>query len=106
GHREGHASVWLVVDVHFSSTHDHLLGLGFQLVRGGTERNVQPEDENQMTGSDNLLEIRNLSVEYSLGNQTNQALSGVDVTLGRKEVLCLVGESGCGKSTLGLAIMG
>ena len=35
-----------------------------------------------------------------------RAVDGVDLQLGVKEVLALVGESGCGKSTLALTIMG
>jgi oligopeptide/dipeptide ABC transporter ATP-binding protein len=47
-----------------------------------------------------VLEIRNLNVDYGLGNQAVHAVRDVNLTLHRGEVLGLAGESGSGKSTL------
>ncbi|MEU4558005.1 ABC transporter ATP-binding protein [Actinoplanes sp. NPDC023936] len=47
-----------------------------------------------------VLEIRNLTVEYGLGDQAVRAVRDVNLTLHRGEVLGLAGESGSGKSTL------
>jgi peptide/nickel transport system ATP-binding protein len=53
-----------------------------------------------------LLRISDLSVDYGVrGDASLRALSHVDLKLGRREVLGIVGESGCGKSTLGMAIV-
>jgi oligopeptide/dipeptide ABC transporter ATP-binding protein len=52
-----------------------------------------------MTG-DPVLEIRNLNVDYGLGDQAVHAVRDVNLTLHRGEVLGLAGESGSGKSTL------
>jgi peptide/nickel transport system ATP-binding protein len=53
-----------------------------------------------------LLRIRNLSVDYGgAGDAELRALAHVDLELGQREVLGIVGESGCGKSTLGMAIV-
>ncbi|MDV7219264.1 ABC transporter ATP-binding protein [Streptomyces prunicolor] len=49
-----------------------------------------------------VLEVRDLTV--TLG--TSPVVRGVDLTLRRGEVLCLVGESGTGKTLTALALMG
>ena len=50
--------------------------------------------------SDPVLEIRNLNVDYGLGEQAVLAVRDVNLTLHSGEVLGLAGESGSGKSTL------
>jgi peptide/nickel transport system ATP-binding protein len=50
--------------------------------------------------SEPVLEIRNLNVDYGLGDMAVQAVRDVNLTLHRGEVLGLAGESGSGKSTL------
>ena len=55
---------------------------------------------------DVLLEIRGLRIEGQSGDDWNEIVHGVDLTLRRGEVLGLIGESGAGKSTIGLAAMG
>jgi peptide/nickel transport system ATP-binding protein len=47
-----------------------------------------------------VLEIRNLNVDYGLGDRAVHAVRDVNLTLHRGEVLGLAGESGSGKSTL------
>jgi peptide/nickel transport system ATP-binding protein len=49
---------------------------------------------------DPVLEIRNLNVDYGLGDVGVRAVRDVNLTLHRGEVLGLAGESGSGKSTL------
>ncbi len=50
--------------------------------------------------SDAVLEIKNLNVDYGLGDQAVHAVRDVNLTLHKGEVLGLAGESGSGKSTL------
>ncbi len=52
----------------------------------------------------NILEIKNLSVEYASASGTVRALNNVSIALGRGQILGLAGESGSGKTTLGHAI--
>ncbi len=52
-----------------------------------------------------LLSIRNLQVRFPLPEGTVHALDGVDLSLGEKERLALIGETGSGKTVLGRAIV-
>jgi dipeptide transport system ATP-binding protein len=53
-----------------------------------------------------LLEIRNLTVEFQSVDGLFRAVDGVDLDVGRGDVLGVVGESGSGKSVTMLAVMG
>jgi oligopeptide/dipeptide ABC transporter ATP-binding protein len=55
--------------------------------------------------SKNLLEVRNLKTYYFTQDGVVKAVDGVDLTVGKGEVLGLVGESGCGKSVTSLSIL-
>src|SRR5215471_5265070 len=63
---------------------------------------VAPDD------STPVLEARDLSVTFPprRGQGAARAVDGVNLALGRGEVLALIGESGCGKSTLARALVG
>jgi oligopeptide/dipeptide ABC transporter ATP-binding protein len=68
-------------------------------------------------GADPIIEIRDLAVSFTgrigliaglLGKSAAdaRAVDGVNLSIGRGEVLALAGESGCGKTTTARAIMG
>jgi peptide/nickel transport system ATP-binding protein len=52
----------------------------------------------------NLLEIKNLQLDFGLGTDAACAVDGISLTIGTGETVCLVGESGCGKSVTALSI--
>lgn len=53
-----------------------------------------------------LLEVEDLSVEFSTVNGRVQAVDGLSFAVRPGQTLGIVGESGCGKSVTSLAIMG
>ena len=54
----------------------------------------------------NVLELKGLTIELPLGAERRQAVSGVSLTVGKAEIVCLVGESGSGKSVIAQSVMG
>jgi NitT/TauT family transport system ATP-binding protein len=47
-----------------------------------------------------IIEIKHVSKQYRLQQQSIQALSGANLSIRKGEFVCLIGASGCGKSTL------
>ena len=54
--------------------------------------------------TENILEVRNLSVDYASDTGTVHAVDDVSFTVKRGEIFGLAGESGSGKSTLAFAL--
>jgi oligopeptide/dipeptide ABC transporter ATP-binding protein len=52
----------------------------------------------------NLLEIKNLKMDFGAGADALRAVDDVSLTIGSGETVCLVGESGCGKTVTALSI--
>jgi putative ABC transport system ATP-binding protein len=52
-----------------------------------------------------LIEVRDLLKRYQSGNETVDALRGIDITVEQGEFVTIMGQSGSGKSTL-LSILG
>lgn len=54
---------------------------------------------------ENLLEIKNLEIEYVKDDEIVHAVNGINIELKEGETLGLVGETGAGKTTTALGIM-
>lgn len=65
---------------------------------------VMPQTPNYNLHFMNLLEIKDLQLDFGRGTEAARALDGVSLTLKQGETVCLVGESGCGKSVTALSI--
>ena len=54
---------------------------------------------------DLLLDIKDLVVHYETEDSDVHAVNGIDIAIGKKRTLGLVGETGAGKTTTALSIM-
>jgi peptide/nickel transport system ATP-binding protein len=65
-------------------------------------------DDRAAGGDVPALEVRDLSITYPArrGRGPARAVDGVDLQVGKGEIVALIGESGCGKSTLARAMVG
>lgn len=52
-----------------------------------------------------LLEVKNLTTKFTIGEKTFCALNSVSFNLKKGETLGIVGESGCGKSVMALSLL-
>ncbi len=75
-------------------------------VAGPDDRPAVPAQSGPPAAS--VLEVRDLTVVFPArrGRGPARAVDGVNLTLGRAEIVALIGESGCGKSTLARALIG
>ncbi|REK76047.1 ABC transporter ATP-binding protein [Paenibacillus paeoniae] len=84
------------------------------LLTDWVKKAIEPEPSSQQRNcrlpeagerdEDELLAVRNLSVNVK--SSSRPVIEGIDLTVGRGEIVGIVGESGCGKSVLSLSIMG
>ena len=58
-----------------------------------------------MAENTNLLEIRDLQVEYHSGGRVVHAVNGLNLSIGEGETLGFVGETGAGKTSTALAVL-
>ncbi len=65
---------------------------------------VPPVASSKRAGSDALLDVRNLTVDYLTPRGPARAVDDVSFSIAPGEVFGLAGESGCGKSTVAFAI--
>ena len=56
--------------------------------------------------SENILEIKNLSVEFRTFDGVVKAINGMSFDVPRGKTVGLVGETGAGKTTTALSVMG
>ncbi len=63
-------------------------------------------DKARESSAQPLLDIRDLTVSFRRDGAWRSAVNGVSFTIGKGQIMGLVGESGCGKSLTSQAVMG
>jgi oligopeptide/dipeptide ABC transporter ATP-binding protein len=53
-----------------------------------------------------VLSVEGLRVHFTADSGLARAVDGVDIAVGARKTVCLVGESGCGKTVSALAVLG
>src|SRR5581483_10940844 len=76
----------------------------FATTRGAFARRSCYSNEPNMTARP-LLQVKDLTVEFSTRRGIVKAVQHVNITVGRGETLGIVGESGSGKSVTSYAVM-
>ena len=61
--------------------------------------------EASVTSNGPLLDIRGLKTWFKTDEGMVRSVDGVDLSIGRGETLCVVGESGCGKTVTALSVL-
>lgn len=62
-------------------------------------------DDRVTNENESLLEVRDLKTHFFTDEGVVKAVDGVNLSLGRGQTLCVVGESGCGKSVTARSIL-
>src|ERR1700694_5850298 len=76
-------------------------------VTGGASVAAEAPPSTAVPGAaDPVVDVTNLHVTFQRGGRDVRAVRGVDLRIGKGEILGLVGESGSGKSVLGLSLLG
>ena len=70
------------------------------IVDTGVKRKVVSVEDS----SENILEVKNLCIDYLLNDGEFRAVNNVSFNIAKGEIFGLAGESGCGKSTIAFAI--
>ncbi|MEP9382079.1 ABC transporter ATP-binding protein [Nocardioides sp. KR10-350] len=72
----------------------------------GNSAPVAEPAEPGLSAQEPVVSVRDLTVSLARGGVRSEVIRGVDLEIGRGEILAVVGESGSGKSVMSLTLMG
>ncbi len=94
-----------IQDISISSLFDFIIAKNITKLRQHLISEKLKENEHSKQESENIIEVNNLKVEFSIQEGIVKAVNGISYVVGKGKSLAIVGESGCGKTVSSMSLL-